>query len=123
MRYDGCVLQREKIGDRNRPALHGPAIGLTLVLLAAFVLITSAYARWGIEVVEPTFRESQLGIVEGREGWGAIVIYEDTLRVFPDDDGIRRLLAAEYRRVGRDDRAAEIEEARTSASDPESPDE
>jgi len=105
----------------SKPSLHAPALLLTTALLIAFLAITAAYARWGMTLVKPTFRESQLGIVEGRDGWRAIVIYEDTLRVLPEENSIRDRLAAELRRMGATERAQEVEAAKTSDSRPESP--
>lgn len=88
-----------------RPRIHAWAIGLTVTLMAAFLLATALYARNGHVFILQVFETQQIARAEMRDGRKAVLVYEDYLRVNPASVRVRDRLVNELLELGAIDEA------------------
>ncbi len=96
--------------DRSMRALltrHQPALVLWALLLSSFLLVVTLYAAFSGPFILKVHELSQIDRAEGRSLGGAVMDYEDYLRVDPDSIRIRGLLVSTLIKLRRFDEADE----------------
>jgi tetratricopeptide (TPR) repeat protein len=81
--------EKRGILRRNRPALL-----LWALFLASFLIVISLYAAFGETFIVKVYELQQLARAESRSISGAIIDYEDYLRVNPDSMRVRGLVVS-----------------------------
>lgn len=80
---------------------HRPALVLWALLLSSFLLVVTLYAAYSGPFILKVYELNQIDRAEGRNLSGAIMDYEDYLRIDPDSIRVRGLLVSALIKQGR----------------------